>query len=33
VVYTHEVGDVIPVTVYRDGKQGTFYLTVEEDKG
>jgi serine protease Do len=32
VVYTHEVGDVIPVTVYRDGKQGTFYLTVEEDK-
>ncbi len=33
VVYTHEVGDVVTVTIYRDGKQGTFYLTVEEDKG
>ena len=33
VVYTLEVGEIIPITVYRDGKQGTFYLTVEEDKG
>ena len=33
VVYTLNVGDTVPVTVYRDGKQGTFYLTVEEDKG
>ena len=31
-VYAHEVGDIVTVTVYRDGKRGTFYLTVEEDK-
>ena len=33
VVYTLNVGDTVPVTVYRDGTHGTFYLTVEEDKG
>jgi serine protease Do len=32
VVYTLNVGDTVPVTVYRDGTHGTFYLTVEEDK-
>ena len=32
-VHAHQVGDVVSVTVYRDGTQGTFYLTVEEDKG
>ena len=32
VIFAHEVGDVIQVTVYRDGRQGTFNLIVEEDK-
>ena len=33
VLYTCDVGDTVEVTVYRDGRQGIFTLTVQEAKG
>ena len=32
-IYGHEVGDTIPVTIYRGGQTATVELTLTEDKG
>ena len=33
VLYSHEAGDTITVTIYRAGKTGTATITLQEDKG
>jgi S1-C subfamily serine protease len=30
-VFTHQVGDIAEVTVYRSGRQATVQLTIQED--
>ena len=32
ILFSHEVGDTITVTIYRGGKQGSARLTIQEDK-
>ena len=33
VLYDHEVGDIVTVTIYRGGRQASVDLTLTEDKG
>jgi len=32
ILFSHEIGDTVTVTIYRAGKQGVARLTIEEDK-
>jgi S1-C subfamily serine protease len=32
-VFTHQVGDTVELTIYRSGRQATVTLTVQEDVG